>query len=164
MRKVTIAALAILGLQLCEIVVLGPSPAGSLTGVGLETAAAALAAMMCFRASRRAQGMARPFWVLVGIGIATQCFTNILYGYYEASGHLIRAANIFLPIAILSRAFFFAMALFLDPHKDSSRVDAEVLIDYAQLAIVFSLVFLYFGYVPSNSSLFWTPPIARAVQ
>src|SRR5262249_54138425 len=48
-----------------------------------------------------------------------------------------------------SQAIFFAMALFLDHERDSSRLDLESVLDFTQLTIVFFLIYLSLYYLPT---------------
>jgi PAS domain S-box-containing protein len=152
-RKLAILAALLIGLHLLEIFTLGTAKAGPFLAEGLEAVAAGLAAAMCFRACRRARGMSRPFWLLLGLGIASQCFTDLIYGYYEIHFGAMPNTNVVLPVLVLTRAMFFAMALFLDPQKDSSRLDVELLVDFAQVMIVFFFMYLYLFYIPAHNPL-----------
>ncbi len=149
-RQLTILVAILIGLHFLEISTIGTAKTGPLLAEGLEAAGAALAAAMCFRASYRERGMSRPFWFLFGLGIASQCFTDLIYAYYETHVGTLTNTNVIVPVLVLVRAMFFAMALFLDPQKDSSRLDAEVLIDFAQVVIVFFFMYLYIFYIPAH--------------
>jgi signal transduction histidine kinase len=153
-RKLTILALAIAGLHVCEVVTLGTTPLGSSAAKLLGALASALAGVMCFGAFRRARGVSRPFWLLVGIGVASESVIDLVFAYYEGWLHVAPTAVAGVLILTLlrpMRPMFFAMALFLDPKKDSSRLDLEALIDFTQIIIVFFFTYLWLYYIPTHS-------------
>jgi PAS domain S-box-containing protein len=142
-RKLLILALVVIGLHICVILTLGTSPAGSFLTNSLQVFASGLAVAMCFGARRRGRGMSRPFWLLVGCGVATWGLANLGWLYYE---NLLHAA---VPRSSLVRFFFavqgvfYAIALFLDKEKDAPIIDTETLLDSVQIAVVF--ISLFFG-------------------
>jgi two-component system, cell cycle sensor histidine kinase and response regulator CckA len=151
-RKVTILAAAFIGLHLLEAFTVGTSPLGSILAESLESLAAAFGAAMCFSASRRAQGMSRLFWLLFGLGIASQCVTDLAYAYYEARLRGVPSSIPVVPALLVVRAALFALALLLDPEKDSSRLDSETVIDFVQVTIIFAFVYLYLNFIPMHYS------------
>src|SRR5712692_5335718 len=86
-RKLTIFALVIIVLHIFSAAILGPSPAGTLIGNSLQIMACALAVAMTFAASRRGRGLTRPFWLLVGCGLAVWGVANLGWMYYELALH-----------------------------------------------------------------------------
>ncbi|MGB9463723.1 MAG: PAS domain S-box protein, partial [Candidatus Acidiferrum sp.] len=148
-RKLLILAATIVGAHLAQAMILGVSPAGTFLANLLEVLASALAAVMCFGASRRAQGMARPFWALVGCGMAAWGVANLGWMYYELVLHTKPAVGSAVQFLFSLHAIFFAMVLFLDQEKDSARFEPEFLLDFTQIAIVFFFVFLGTYYLPS---------------
>jgi PAS domain S-box-containing protein len=148
-RKLLILAATIVGAHLAQALILGVSPAGTFLANLLEVSASILAAVMCFAASRRARGMARPFWALVGCGMAAWGVANLGWMYYELVLHTKPAADSAVRFFFSVHGIFFAMVLFLDQDKDSEHFEPEFLLDFVQIAIVFFFVFLGLYYVPS---------------
>jgi len=148
-RKLLILAATIVGAHFAVALTLGVSPSGTLLANLLEISASVLAAVMSFGASRRARGMARPFWTLVGCGMAAWGVANLGWMYYELILHTKPAAGSAVQFLFSLHALFFAMVLFLDQEKDSERLEPEFLLDFAQIGIVFFFVFLGFYYLPS---------------
>ena len=148
-RKLLILAATLVGAHLAQAFILGVSPAGTLIANLLEVSASALAAAMCFGASRRARGMARPFWALVGCGMAAWGVANLGWMYHEFVLHTKPAPGSAVQFVFSVHAVFFAMVMFLDQEKDSARFEPEFLLDFTQIAIVFFFVFLGVYYVPS---------------
>ncbi len=149
-RKLTIFALVIIVLHIFSAAILGPSPAGTLIGNSLQIMACALAVAMTFAASRRGRGLTRPFWLLVGCGLAVWGVANLGWMYYELALHREPPTGSVVRFLFGTQSIFFAMALFLDQDKDSSTLDPESILDFIQIAIVFFLIFIGFYYIPSN--------------
>ena len=148
-RKLLILAATIVGAHLAQALILGVSPTGTFLANLLEISASALAAVMCFGASRRARGMAGPFWKLVGCGMAAWGVANLSWMYYELVLNTTPAAGSAVNFFFSVHGIFFAMVLFLDQEKDSARFEPEFFLDFTQIAIVFFFVFLGIYYVPS---------------
>jgi two-component system cell cycle sensor histidine kinase/response regulator CckA len=146
-RKLPLLALIVVGLHVCEILILGTSPTGSLVANTLQLVACGMATAMAFGASRRGRGLSRPFWLLVGFGMATWGAANLGWMYYENWLRIevpeLSAARILFDL----QGIFFAIALFLDKEKDSERFDAETVLDSLQVAVVFFAAFFGLYYV-----------------
>src|SRR5216684_1079603 len=129
-RKLTIFALVIIVLHIFSAAILGPSPAGTLIGNSLQIMACALAVAMTFAASRRGRGLTRPFWLLVGCGLAVWGVANLGWMYYELALHREPPTGSVVRFLFGTQSIFFAMALFLDQDKDSSTLDPESILDF----------------------------------
>jgi PAS domain S-box-containing protein len=148
-RRLLILVGLIVGAQFAQALTLGVSPAGTLIANLLEVSASAFAAVMCLGASRRAHGMARPFWTLVGCGLAAWGMANLGWTYYELVLHTTPSPASLVRLFFTLQGIFFAMVLFLDQEKDSERFEPEFLLDFVQIVIVFFFVYLGLNYVPS---------------
>jgi PAS domain S-box-containing protein len=146
-RKLPVVAVSILGLQVCEILLLGTSPAGSLLANLLQLFACAIGIAMAFGASLRGRGLTRLFWRLIGLGLAMWGVANLGWMYYENWLHAQVPALSAVRILFDSQGVFFAIALFLDQEKDSPNFDAETVLDSLQVAIVFFSAFFGLYYV-----------------
>jgi PAS domain S-box-containing protein len=146
-RKVAILALVVVALHACEILVLGTTPAGSVVANLLQLVACGLATAMACKASQRGRGLARPFWSMVALALATWGVANLGWMYYENLIHAQVPAMSVVRILFDTQGVFFAIALFLDKDKDSPRFDAETLLDSVQIAIVFFSAFFGLYYV-----------------
>ncbi|MGC1613280.1 MAG: PAS domain S-box protein [Candidatus Acidiferrum sp.] len=149
-RKLLILAAIIVCAHLAQALVLGPTPAGTLIANLLEVSASVLAAVMCFGAARRARGMARPFWTLVGCGMAIWGVANLGWLYYELVLHTEPVPGSAVRFLFTVQGIFFAMVLFLDQEKDSTEFEPEFLLDFTQIAIVFFFLYLGLYYLPSQ--------------
>jgi PAS domain S-box-containing protein len=149
LRKLSILGATLVGAHIAQALLLGVSPAGTFLANVLEISASVLAAVMSFGAARRARGMARPFWALVGCGMAAWGVANSGWTYYEFFLHTKPTPGSAVQFLFSLHALFFAMVLFLDQDKDSPRFEPEFFLDFTQIAIVFFFVFLGLYYVPS---------------
>jgi PAS domain S-box-containing protein len=145
--KLPIVALVVVGLHVCEILIWGTSPTGSLVANLLQMVACAIGTAMAFGASRRGSGLSRPFWRLAGLGLATWGLANLGWMYYENLLHVQVPALSFVRVLFDSQGAFFAIALFLDKDQNSPGFDAETLLDSLQIAIVFFSAFFGLYYV-----------------
>src|ERR1700719_1294573 len=146
-RRLPIAAVFVIGLQICQILFLGTSPAGSLLTNLLQLIACAIGSAMAFGASLRGRGLTRPFWRLIGLGLAMWGVANLGWMYYENWLHAPIPALSTVRILFDSQGVFFAIALFLDKEQDSPSFDAETVLDSLQVAIVFFSAFFGLYYV-----------------
>jgi PAS domain S-box-containing protein len=147
-RKLLILAATIVGAHLAQAMILGVSPVGTFIANMLEVSASALAAVMCFGASRRARGMARPFWTLIACAMAAWGVANLGWMYYELALHTQPAPGSAVRFLFNTQGIFFAMVLFLDQEKDSSEFEPAFLLDFTQIAIVFFFLYLGLYYLP----------------
>ena len=148
-RKLQFVAAILVGSQVAQALILGASPAGTLLANLLEISASIFAAAMCWDAARRVQGMARPFWTLLGCGMAVWTVANIGWMYYVLALHQQPPPGSPVRFLFNTQAIFFAIVLFLDQEKDSSQFEPEFLLDFIQVAIVFFFVYLGLYYLPS---------------
>ena len=150
-RKLLILALVIIASHAAVTMMLGVSPLGSLFGNSLQTIACVVAITAAFGAFRRARGAARPFWLLVSIGMAVWGAANLGWTYYEVALHMEPPSGSAVRFLFGMQCMFFAMAVLLDQDKESTTLDTESLLDFIQIAIVFFFIFVGFYYVPSHS-------------
>src|SRR5262249_11893016 len=146
-RRVPIFALFILGLHVCEVLILGTSRAGSLIANTLQMIACGLAIATAIGASQRGRGLSRPFWLLICAGLATWGVANLGWMFYENWLHQDIPTTSTIRVLFDSEGVFFAIALFLDKDRDSPRFDIESLLDAMQVAILFFSAFFGMYYV-----------------
>lgn len=148
-RKLLAVAFVIVASHAVAVLTLGTSPAGSLIGNLLQITACALAVAAAFAASRRATGLTRRFWLLVGCGLAVWGAANIGWAYYEIVLRTEPPTGSVVRFLFGTQSIFFALAVFLNQDKDSSTLDVESVLDFVQIAIVFFFIFIGFYYIPS---------------
>jgi PAS domain S-box-containing protein len=146
-RKLPILALVIVGLHVCEVLVLGTSRLGSLAANSLQLAACGIAAAMALGASRRGRGLSKPFWLLISMGMVAWGVANLGWMYYENwLGEPVPPLSV-VRFVFDSQGLFLAIALLLDKERDSARFDLETLLDSLQVAVVFFSAFFGLYYV-----------------
>jgi len=149
-RKLLVLALVIVALHVTEVLTLGTSPAGSLTGNLLQITSCGLAVAAAFFASRRARGLTRRFWLLVGCGLAAWGVANASWMYYEIALRMEPPTGSVVRFLFGTQSIFFALAVFLNQDKEASTLDVESVLDFVQIAIVFFFIFIGFYYIPSH--------------
>src|SRR5258708_39881028 len=149
-RKPLILAAFIVVLHLFEAATLGTTATGSLLANLLEIFACGFAVVMAFGAYRRGQGMSRPFWLIVGAGIAMWGIANLGWMYYEVVLHSEPPSASVVRFLFGLESVLFATALFLDQDKDSPRIAPESFLAFIQLGTVFFFIYLEDHYLPAR--------------
>jgi len=147
-RKLLTLSVVIIALHLVQEALIGTSPLGSFLANSLQIFTACVAAVVCFQASRRATGFARPFWVLIGSSFLVWAVANMGWVYYESFLHVEPPTDSVFPFLVESRSLFLAMALLLDQKEDSNGLDLASFFDFVQLLIIFALIYLGWYYLP----------------
>jgi len=150
-RKVVMLALVFVVLHVLVVLTLGSTRIGSFFGNALEITASGMAAAWSFRAARRGSGLSRSFWLLVGFGWATWGIANMGWMFYEVVLGVEPPALSAVRFLFDIQGAFFAMALFLDDERDSTRLDLATLLDFLQIVVIYLLIYLGLYYVPSLS-------------
>jgi PAS domain S-box-containing protein len=148
-RSLALVALLVVTAQVCSIVFLGVSTAGSIVGNGLQIFSSFLAAAMCFRASRRASGFSQSFWTLIGFGMLLWGVADFGWIYYEVFKQSEPPAGSLIRFLFDTHGMFFVMAIFLNQEKSDSRVETEEALDFVQVGILFFLFYFRTYYLPS---------------
>jgi PAS domain S-box-containing protein len=140
---------ALIALHVAIATLFKTSPNTPLISNGLQILASFIAAGACFGARRRSRGLSRNFWLLVGLGFVTWGLSNFFWGYYEVVLHIEPPVTSFVRFFFDIQGAFFAMAVLLEEHEDSTYSILELTADFTQLIIVFALVYLGLYYIPS---------------
>ncbi|HWT87685.1 MAG TPA: PAS domain S-box protein [Candidatus Angelobacter sp.] len=128
---------------------LGPSLIGSFLGNVLQVAGSGIAAAMAIGAARRGQGLNKSLWLLVGFGWATWGIANVGWMFHELALGAEPPPLSFIRFLFNIRGAFFAMALFLDDERDSTKLDLATILDFLQIGIIYFLIYLGAYLVPS---------------
>ena len=150
-RKFVILLVVFVALHVTMIVTMGPSPLGSLCGNLLQIAASGIAATAAMRAARRGIGLSRSLWLLVGFGWATWGIANVGWMFHEIALGTEPGPQSFVRFLFDIEGAFFAMALFLDDERDSTKLDPATILDFLQMGIVYTLIYLGMYYIPMRS-------------
>src|SRR3974390_3114656 len=143
-----LAILPVLGHGLA-VVYYSTSTVGIVIANSLQIFLCAVAATMCFRASRREPGFSQAFWILVGFGTAVWGFANLGWAYYEVFQHCEPAPGSVVRFLFVTQGMFFVMAIFLNQEKTGSQVEAEEALDFVQIGILFFLIYFGMYYLPA---------------
>jgi len=149
-RKLLALSFLIVASHAVAVLTLGTSPAGSLLGNLLQITSCGLAVAAMFAASRRAAGLSRRFWLLVGCGLAVWGVANLGWMYYEIVLRTEPPTGSVVRFLFGTQSIFFALAVFLNQDKDASTLDLESVLDFVQIAIVFFFIFVGFYYIPAH--------------
>src|SRR5256885_1448125 len=149
-RKAVVLALVMIALHVVVVLALGTSASGSFIGNSLQIIACGLATAMALGAFRRGTGLSKPFWLLVACGVAVWGVANLGWMYYEILLRMEPPTGSAVRFLFGTQVIFFAMALLLDQEKNSAKLDAESLLDFIQIGIVFFFIFLGFYYLPAH--------------
>jgi PAS domain S-box-containing protein len=150
-RKLSILALAILGLHIVGVMALGKSLAGSLLGNLLQITASFVGAAMCVSASRRGNGFIRSFWLLVAASIGIWGIADLGWMYYEVVLHMEPPELSLVRFLFDIQEAFFAMAILLDQEQESKGLDFGFVLDAVQIVLVFLFIYVGLYYAPSLS-------------
>jgi PAS domain S-box-containing protein len=146
-RKLFLPALLIVGLHVVEVLWLGKSIPGAVLANSLQISAALLSAVMCYFAFRRSQGASRIFWLMITFSLSTWVIANCCWMYYEDFLRVAPPTPSITRFLFAAQNLFLVVALFQDEERDSPRFDLEAFLDFAQVAIVFFLLYFALYYV-----------------
>lgn len=150
-RRVVILALVFVALHVLVVLTIGSTRIGSFCGNALEITASGMAAAWSFRAARRGSGLSRSFWLLVGFGWATWGIANMGWMFYEVVLGVEPPALSAVRFLFDIQGAFFAMALFLDDERDSTRLDLATILDFLQIVVIYLSIYIGLYYIPSLS-------------
>ncbi len=148
-RRLLVVCGVLIALHVAIATLFKASPNTPLISNGLQILASFIAAGACFGARQRSRGLSRNFWLLVCLGFVTWGVSNFFWGYYEAVLHIEPPLTSFVRFFFDIQGAFFAMAVLLEEHDDSTYSLLELTADFTQLIIVFALVYLGLYYIPS---------------
>jgi len=148
-RKITILAVAIVGLHIVAATALGKSASGALLGNLLQIIASFVATYACFEASRRSARLGQAFWILVGVGLSVWGLANIGWTYYEVVLGTRPPELSFVRFMFDMQEAFFAMAILLDRDDQAQHVDVGFVLDAVQIALIFLFIYAGLYYIPS---------------
>ena len=143
-RNLQIFAIGVIGLHVVQEIFIGQGAVGSFVSNFLQISCALFAVLACARASRKARGFTRPFWLLVGLSLAIWIAADTGWIYYETFLRISPSRESIFHFFVDCRALLLAMALLLDPEEEDSGYSANAgwLLDVCQLFIIFTLIYL----------------------
>ena len=158
-----------LGLQLFVLATVHSHADVCLASCTLTVCLTTLAASAAFMAAREPNAFSRSFWRLTGSGFILLAAAELIGTYYENFLHA--PMDSVWPSDLLYFLFLapMAMTLFLQHREQTKGVNWAQALDFLQVAILVSSVYLYFFYLPSHwqasardtESLQWKFEVAR---
>ncbi|SPF49385.1 putative Periplasmic sensor hybrid histidine kinase [Candidatus Sulfotelmatobacter kueseliae] len=143
-RRIAWAAWVLVVIQVAGFVFLKPGSPRALLSNLTQIAACFTAAGFCLAASRRSRDMARTFWALLAVSLASYGLSNVVWTFYE---NWRQTAVPFSPISQFLYLCYDAplvMALFLRESEDPSGLDWQRSLDFVQMLMVAFLIYYDF--------------------
>ena len=145
--RLAIIALVLLAAHIAVIAAFGHARSLPVWSDFFQLAAALLATVSCFVASRRSSGIARPFWYLTGIAFATwslgKCLT--IYDFDYLGLQTIRIVPLLLYFLATAPIF---VTLFLADENFRDKINWEWILDFSQILGLILIVYLFLVYIP----------------
>ena len=151
-RLVVPAALALLIGQAAVIAIRGNDPPGPLISDVIQLFLGILTTVAALQAAQRSDTFGRVFWRLAASSFAVWCAGQILGTYYGSIRNLPTQSLWNVEVFYFAAPAPLAMCLFLDPVAEREGLDWERILDYAQVAIVFVLLYFYFSNLPTHGT------------
>jgi len=136
--------------HVAQVVVLGATPPGPRISDFIQFALGFPLLAAIFMASARSEGLARSFWRLVAAAYVPWMTAQGLAFYND-----FYPSNAVAWLTNLLFCFWFAplaMALFLDPERETGSVDSLLVLDFVQAMLVCVAAYVYFFYLPKSSA------------
>jgi len=113
----------------------------------LQLAVALFTALICFVASRRSHGIARPFWQLTGIAFALWSLGKclLIYGFYYLGQTTIPIGLLLLYFLSFAPMF---VTVFLSEGSFGGRLDPEWILDAVQILVLVVIIYSFLVYIP----------------
>src|SRR5579863_386264 len=105
-----------------------------------------------FQAARRSRAFGRIFWNLAGAAFSVWCLGQLLGTYYGSILNLPTQGLWHVDVLYTAWPAPLVMCLFLDPAREQEGLSREWVLDFAQVGIVFVLVYIYFSNFSSHSA------------
>ncbi|HTZ33804.1 MAG TPA: PAS domain-containing protein, partial [Methylomirabilota bacterium] len=150
-RSLALLAILTVVVHTVSVVFFSHSLVGIVAVNVLQSGMAMLAAALCIRAARREAGFSQSFWSLVGFGIGMWGVANLGWAYYEVFLHSEPPPGSMIRFLFDIQGMFFAMAIFLDQEKTTSKIEIEEALDFIQIGILFFLIYFGMYYLPALS-------------
>lgn len=144
-RKPLLVAVILFGLHVAVVSALRPGVTKAILSDSIQLALGILALIWSIRVARASAPFGRAFWTLIASGFAIWCVGQSLGLYYGSIRNLDTQQLWFVDVFYNVWTAPLVMCLFLDPDADSDQIDWPRILDFAQVAIVVLLVYLYFS-------------------
>jgi len=120
--------------------------------------------LACLQAIQLSLVFGRLFWRLAAFAVFLWCIGQALDAYYGSYLNLPTASLWQIYIFLVAWPAPLAMCLFLDPEEEREGMDWRRLLDFAQVAILFVLMFLSFSTLSGQTSAWSTNVLSLATD
>ncbi len=144
-RKPVFLAVILLGAHGAVIAFVGNRMPGPVLSDLVQLGLGVLALIAAFQAARRSRGFPRLFWRLVTAAFLLWCIGQALGSYFGSILNLPTQSMWAIDVFYNTWVAPLVMCLFLDPESEPEGMDWQRILDFAQVAIVVVLVYVYFS-------------------
>ncbi|HZR29875.1 MAG TPA: PAS domain S-box protein [Terriglobales bacterium] len=152
-RKPVLLAVILLGAHAGVIAFLKGRFPGPILSDLIQLALGILALVTALQAAARSHTFARMFWRLAAAGFAIWCIGQALGCYYSSILHLPTLSLWGIDVFFTTWIAPLVMCLFLDPESEPGGLDWARILDFAQVAIVVVLIYVYFSNLVHGGAL-----------
>jgi two-component system, cell cycle sensor histidine kinase and response regulator CckA len=152
LRPIVSVLLCLLGLHVAIIATLGGHKPGSVLSDLIQLALDILTVVACLHAARRSSTFGRVFWKLAGTGFLLLSIGQALGTYYGSVLNLPTQGMWFVDVFYNAWSAPLVMCLFLDPEAEREGPDWQRVLDFAQVGIVFVLLYFFFRNLSAQGS------------
>src|SRR5581483_5164623 len=151
-RKPVLLAVILLGAHAGVIAFLKGRFPGPILSDLIQLALGILALVTALQAAARSHTFARMFWRLAA-AVAIWCIGQALGCYYSSILHLPTLSLWGIDVFFTTWIAPLVMCLFLDPESEPGGLDWARILDFAQVAIVVVLIYVYFSNLVHGGAL-----------
>jgi two-component system, cell cycle sensor histidine kinase and response regulator CckA len=163
-RYLLFTAIALLAAHAAVLKWLGDAWPGPILSDLVQLCIGILVLVACLQAARRSQVFGRLFWKLAAIALALWCIGQALGAYYGSYLNLPTKNLWFVDIFYVAWPAPLVMCLFLDTEDEPEGADWRLLLDFAQVAIVFVLIYFYFSTLSQQGTAWSTYRLSVATD
>ena len=163
-RYLLFTAIALLAAHAAVLKWLGDAWPGPILSDLVQLSIGILVLVACLEAARRSQVFGRLFWNLAAIALALWCIGQALGAYYGSYLNLPTKNLWFVDIFYVAWPAPLVMCLFLDTEEEQEGADWRLLLDFAQVAIVFVLIYFYFSTLSQQGTAWSTYRLSVATD
>jgi len=149
-NRICLAAIACWGLHVLVILVLPLNGTRVFLSNAIQCLIGILAVAASVQAARRSRSFGRTFWNLAAIGFVLLTLGLALSIYVDSFNGTLGSRAWIVDVLVSAWTAPLVMCLFLDPYAESESWDWRRVFDFAQVAIVFVLLYAYSSIVSSE--------------
>ena len=151
-RPPFVAGLALFCAHAAAILFFGSRAPGPLLSDLIQLTLGTITAVACFQSAKRSGTFGRMFWRLAGAGFAIWCVGQIFGTYYGDILGIQTQPLWGIDLICTAWPAPLVMCMFLDPEGESEGFDWQRILDFAQVGIVFLLLFFFFSNLSTHGT------------